>query len=347
MGIGIPIEDDRNRLASFLKHRQANSRIVQLLTDVKNQNDLKLGQVTTAQSASYGTLVESLDTALKNDWLDRAELISILNELEIAGRQHVLIYEIPQNKIPTVAGVLASPSEKRSTIAELSEFWEVPGGSFARVLVNNQDSVITKIVSDRTYHTVETLEQKIDYELFKRNHHVERSAVIFKLAKGSNTLQIRVPPREHGSGETTTRIHDFVSRILDNHFKNDRLRPHLKFMPINNAFPKIIANRTDFRLEYDSPEDVEVKANLTRRQATNGNAADLRDSNVWKFGNGYSRKSMRGSWQIGNQSLFSHMNFDTLQIDKNTKLNIARVFIPDRCSDGEIDHVIRRIQEHF
>ena len=347
MGQGFLTNDQKERLAHYLRQRQANDRMIVLLQDVKDRNDLKRGGVTVAQNAQYEKIVESLDTALKENWLQRGELVEVLDETELAGRQHVLLYRIPLTKIVDLATTLAAPSNQRKKVADLEEYWEVPETSFARVLRNDADAVIVKLVASRIYHTLETLETTADFDLFKKHHHIERSAFIVKLNKKERLLQFRVPPREHGGGDTPKKVFEFAKTLIENHFDGNDVFPCTKEFAIGDAIPKIIANRTDFTLEHDTPEDLEVKTSMSRRRSADGKMVDLRDSSVWKFGKGYSRKTIRGSWSLNGGEIYTHINLDMLQLDSKTKLNVARLFIPGRCSDDGTDHVIRRVQEHI
>lgn len=122
MGIGIPEETDQASLARFLKHRQAKVRVVGLLKHIKERHDLKKGDVTTSQSASYDKLVSSLDVALKEDWLSHAELTASLDAAEVAGRQHVLLYNVKTSKVSTLASLLTTPDHAEASEAAIDEY---------------------------------------------------------------------------------------------------------------------------------------------------------------------------------------------------------------------------------
>jgi hypothetical protein len=346
MGIGILTDENAEQLAHYLLQRQAKERIVSLLQEVKDAKNLKLGDVTVSKSATYEQLVWSLNTALREDWLAPAALVKVLEELEVAGRQHVILFHVKANKLTELAGILAAPTHRRDTVDSLDEFWSVPDQSFARVLRNDAQATMTKIVAARNYHTVETLEQTVDYELFQRLRHRERSAVIVKFTRDKRILQIRIPPREHGAIETARRVLDYAKAVLAGHFDTDNVFACLKEFPLNEALPKIIKNRTDFTLEHDTPEDPNTKTTMSRQRSPNGKAGDLRDCDAWKFDKGYSRKTLRGSWANGAQALYAHINLDMIQVDRNTVQTVARLFIPGQCSDPDVDHVVGRIHDH-
>lgn len=57
-------KDEKQRLEQFLKRRQLKERMVGLLEEIKQEHDLKRGQVTTAKNATYEELVEALSNSL-------------------------------------------------------------------------------------------------------------------------------------------------------------------------------------------------------------------------------------------------------------------------------------------
>lgn len=365
MGVGLVTDEEKKNLEQFLVRRQAKQRMVDLLSQVKELNDLKRGEVTIAQSASYEKIVESIDEALKNDWLSHEQLEKVLSGCEIAGRQHVCVFRVrdeapkPTGKgsnqgtstgpliIDQLADLLSSPKRRRTRSAQLEEFWNPPAKSFARVVEQTKDVIVTKLVTTRTYVTEEITLRAADHEMLKRAFHKERSALILKLDLKARILQIRVPPREHGSVETAKKIFDFCQEMLADHFGEGKLWELTQDIPVSDGFPKIVDNRTDFVMEQDTPENAETVSKITAKRGKNGKLNDLRDTSGWDHGEGYSRLSLRGAWTHGTISTFCHMNLDRIQVDKKTVRRICRLFIPQHCVDGEIDHVIGRILDHL
>jgi hypothetical protein len=94
--------DEQERLAHFLKRRQLNESMVALLKQVKEDQDLKRGQVTTAQNATYDSIIESLMTSLNAGWVTTQQVVDILDGADIASRQHVSFFSIPDDLIDEV-----------------------------------------------------------------------------------------------------------------------------------------------------------------------------------------------------------------------------------------------------
>lgn len=336
---------DQQSVGHFLRQRQLNTQIVELLAEVKKKHDLKQGSVTVAKNATYAKLTESLDEAISQGWLTPDELVPILNESEISGRQHVSIYQVTGAKLQGLADALSAPKHIRKSAEKLEEFWEIPDRSFARVLLSDKNCLMVKLVGYRKYHTIVSAGHKDDYELLKKYQHIERSAVIVKLDRSAKLLQFRVPPREHGGAETARAVYEFGSKMLSAHFDLSIIEQAITPLPIVNAFPALIENRDDFVLEYDTPEDLETKSSISRRLA--GKKKDLRDTKSWQHESGYTRRTLRGSWNKGKSTTFVHMVHDTIQLDNKTKKVVARVFVPDRCTDEDMEHVISRIRDHI
>lgn len=355
MAAGIVDPKALERVSEFLARRQHKSTTVGLLKAIKEEHGLKLGQITTSKSATYDELTEALNEALRNEWLSRERLVQLLDTAELAGRQHVLVYQVKGDRLDTLAGLLRSPKSLRQN-TKLEDFWNVPRRFFSQLLVDEPETTAVKIVAPRTYHSIKHVDDAdsmnaIDdgdgevVELLARISHRERAAVVVSLSHQSKLLQIRVPPRESGSGGTPRSVYDLSREAIAKAFDAGSFTSCLTAFPISDTFNRLKENRNDFILEIDEPQNDEVQVRLKVRHGDG--IEDLRDKKEWTYEDGYSRTSLAGVWKVGEEKVRTRLHWDEFQINQHTKHSVARVFVPSHCSDADINHVIGRLQTHL
>lgn len=339
---------DHERLQRFLTRRRLDDRVVKMLITAKDEHDLKRGELTTAQNATYAKLTEDLMKGVSKGWIGRADVVAMLDGSEIAGRQHVLIFLLPESGRKKVLEALRNPKKVYAGPVNLDEFYAIPEHSTARILHDSEDEVVVKLVARRSYWVTEVLRETEDEQFLRKHRENERSAVIVKCDAKSGLFQVRVQPREKGQADTGKLVYDFMCSTLGAHYDlgGSSWFPKLVAFAIGDTFPKILKNRQEFRLRYDTPEDPEFKAQMFRKG--NEDSFDLRDDQRWSFRNGYSRNSIRGVWICprGGEVLV-HLNQDNVRLGANTTRDVARVFVPGLCSDKDLDHAIQRIHEHL
>ncbi|HEX3658230.1 MAG TPA: hypothetical protein VHV55_20750 [Pirellulales bacterium] len=337
------------KLERFLSRRRLDGRVVDMLKAAKDAHDLKRGEITTAQSATYSKLTEDLIKAVNQGWVGRDSVVAMLDNSEIAGRQHVCVFQLPTTGQGKILDVLRAPHTVYSGPVSIEEFYEVPSHSMARIIKDTADEVIVKIVAQRSYWTSELLKDLPDEQLIKRLRHQERSALILTCNKQAGLLQVRVQPREKAQADTAKNVNDFMMDTIKAHYdvKPKSWFYQLRFFPIADTFPKLLKNKAEFVLKYDTPEDNEIKASMFRK-GDHKDGADLRDDPRWSYSSGYSRNSLRGVWKCkGGGEVYLHLNQDAIRISATTTVDVARVFVPGLCSDKDLDHAIRRIHEHL
>ncbi len=342
-------DPQRQGLAHFLKNRYLKAQAINLLKEAKKRNQLKQNQLKTAQTLTYAEITDGLETAIASGWMSLDDVVRVLDTAEISGKQHVCIFRLPTKGTSSILNTLRTPTGTVSATPSIADFYSVPSSSSVRVLVDSPDEVAVKIVTRRAYWITNMLEQDSERELIERKRHRERSAVILKCNRKTGFVQLRVPPREKGSGETAKGVYDFAVTALTAHYPVDLKSWFHKIdqFAIADSFPKLLANKTEFELWYDSPEDHNTKTRISRKgRPKHGN--DLRTDKNWRFEKGYARTSLRGFWKCPSTShLYVHMNSDQTRLSKSTTRKFARIFVPDLCSDGDLDHVIQRIHDHI
>lgn len=337
-------------LARFLEQRGLKARMVQLFGKIIRREDLGRGELTQSQHATYGKLVSDIEHAISEEWLTDEQLLELLDRAEVAGRQHVCVFRLPAKGVNAILNELSEPTESTESEMTLDDFWRLPEASTARVLRSERGVVVVKIVARRRYwrSELDPQESTENDQWIHRWAQEERSAVVIKCSRSSGILQIRVPPREHAQGETGVTVLGFVNEVLPRHYNVGRGTWYQKLteFPITDAFNAIVRNRDDFVMRHDSAESDSAKSRMSKKGSIKA-LDDLRDDPMWQFEDGYSRKTMRGSWVKDDEPLYCHMNWDSVRISRDSTMDFARVFVPHLVSDTDIDHVIRRIKDHL
>jgi hypothetical protein len=342
-------EPEKELFANFLKHRRLNEKAVELLAQIRGTHGLKAADLRTAKQLPYAGIAGNLVKAVDQGWLDLDVLVAKLDESEYAGKQHVCIFRLPEKGKQKVLTTLRNPAAATTSLPAIADFFTIPTASTARVLVDTPDLVAVKIVTRRDYWITNVLEDgNPDRELFERLKQKERSAVIVKCSLKGDLIQFRVPSREKGPMDTAKAIYDFLKKALESHYPVDGNSwfSQIQHFPIAKAFPKILENTKEFELWHDAPEDRSTKAQISRKgRPKSGN--DLRKDKNWRYGAGYFRPNLRGFWNCPSGKLYAHLNADRVRIAKDATRDFARIFVPQLCSDKDLDHVIDRIRDHF
>jgi hypothetical protein len=342
-------EESKRSLAAFLERRNMKERVRSILAKIVAQEDLKRGDLTTAKQVTYHTLVDELIKAINKGWYELSALIALLDESEVAGRQHVWVFLLPAKGKAAILDAVASPIGQDDAPGEIEDFIKMPESSYARVLKRTGKDALVKVVTRRRYWVREVDEHTDTEEWIHRWIEEERAAVILKCDLSAGICQVRIPPREHfQQSETGKTVYDFAKETLERHYdigKNSWFSRLLDF-PITDAYPAILANRDDFVLRHDTPESLTAKARVSRTGAIK-ELKDLRDDSMWVFADGYARKSLRGVWLVADNFVYAHLNYDKVRLDAKSTASFARVFIPSLTTDAEVDHVIGRIREHL
>ncbi|MHB0958765.1 MAG: hypothetical protein ACYC0X_15530 [Pirellulaceae bacterium] len=342
--------NQQERIAHFLKRRQLNEQMVALLKEIKDEHDLKRGEVTTAQNATYDAIIESLAKSLQEGWVTTERVTGILDAAEIAGRQHVLLFTVPDDIVDELEATLQQPAILNTDGVQLDEFWEIPLGAYTRILEADASAIVSKIICPRFYWLSEERQPTEDrIEVIKQRER-ERSTIIIKLNKGSKLLQFRVPVREKApNADTGKSVYDFIVEMVTAQLGDagmalfNRLRP----FPIQDAYQKLIDNREDFQLLTDTPENQHFKSSMSHK-GTSATITDIRDFEQWGFAEGFARTSLRGNWKIADEGMIDvRMHSEKIKTGTAMSRNVTRLFFPRPCSDKDVEHVIRRISEHL
>lgn len=341
--------EQQQRLTHFLKRRQLNEGMVAFLKQVKEDQDLKRGQVTTAQNATYDSIIESLTTSLNEGWVTTQQVVDILDGAEIAGRQHVCVFAIPDDLLEKVSTSIQSPATLNVQGVTLDEFWEIPQEPYTRLIKNDQHSLVMKVIAPRYYWVSEETQSSEDLIEIVKRRAKERTAVIIKLEHDTKLLQIRVPIREKASNlDTTNSVYSFIVEIIKSQYDDEGLTWFNKLarFPLADSFQKIIENRTDFALYTDTPENQHFKSSMSHK-AAGDDAADIRDFDQWGFAEGFARMSLRGAWTHDDVAIHVRMYADKVKTGSQMSREVCRLFFPRPCADDQVEHVIERIKAHL
>lgn len=345
----ILTEEQQNRLSHFLKRRQLKEVFVELLNKIKDDQDLKRGEITTAQNATYDAIVESLRKSLNEGWVTTDQIVSILDEAEVAGRQHICVFQVAENQVDTVATSILQPETFNDDATTLEEFWEIPLEPYTRLIRNDESVVIMKIVAPRYYWVSNETHPSEDLIEITKRREKERTAVVIKLDKVNRLVQIRVPIREKASKlDTTSSVYAFASKLIESQYGDPGIAwfNGLTRFPLADSFQKIIENRDDFELYTDTPENQHFKSSMSHKGA--GDAVkDIRDFDQWGYAEGFARSSVRGSWKIGDTPVHVRMRSEKVKTGHQMTRAICRLFFTRPCTDEQVEHVIERIKAHL
>jgi hypothetical protein len=336
-------------LTKFLERRTAKAPAIGMLEHAVTQEGLKRGELSVAKNMTYSTVVDEIDKAISKEWVTEGQLTSLLDRCEIAGRQHVCVFTLPEKGVDEILDELRDPDQYDDEEPALEDFWEIPASSYARIIKDANDTVLVKIVAKRRYWRSEIDSSSDEEQWIHKWIQEERSAIVVKCSKASGTVQIRVPPREHAQSDTGKTVYDFITEVLPTHYSLDHGSWFSKLLvfPITDAFPSLLKNKDDFVLRYDTPENNSAKSRLMKKGPVK-QLDDLRDDSIWNYGKGYARATLRGSWVIEDgDPIFCHLNWDRVRVDASTNLEFARVFVPNQVNDDQLDYVIKRIRDHL
>jgi hypothetical protein len=343
-------EEEAKRLLQLLKRRQLKTKAIALLTDIKERKDLKRGQVSTDKNATYEIIIESIKKSLNEGWLQPGEFTQLLDNAELAGRQHVCLFEVSSDLLEAVRTSLLNPATLNDEPIALEEFWEIPLEAYTRVLSSSGTSLlILKIVTHRSYWIRTREAVSANENIVHEKCDKERAAVIVKLDAEQRLLQFRVPISENTQNIDTARaIYEFIKGAVASQFGDEGLAWFVKLphWPVGSAFENIVNNRDDFELYTDTPENNKFKASISKKGYPE-DGVDVRSLAEWNFANGYARTSIRGSWKMADSSVDVRMHADRVPVGDQTVRQLARFFFPKPCNDNEVEHVISRVWQHL
>lgn len=343
-------KDEKERLEHFLKRRQLKERMVKLLESVKEAHCLKAGQVTTAKDASYEDIVQSLTNSLGEGWLGTEALTKILDEAEIAGRQHICLFSVDETDAAAVSASLGSPRTLNDKPTELEEFWKIPLEPYTRILPERHGQTLSKIIAVRKYWVDIDRVSQPDYKKVEQKREKERAAMIIKYDPTSHLLQFRVPIKEQAPGvDTSKSVYEFIAELVQSQYGDAGIAWLLRLKPfkIGDAFQKIVQNRDDFQLHTDHPENKHFKSSMSKKGAPEL-GKDIRDYSEWVYENGFARSCIRGIWGSGDgPKIDVRMHYEQVKVSKTLTRQVARLYFAKPYSDEDVEHVIQRVRDHF
>jgi hypothetical protein len=344
------VTHEPDHFAQFMRRRQLNSRLIELLKTTKESKELKKGDLITAQSSPYDVIAMEINKAISKGWVAASDVVRILDSSEVAGRQHVLLFRGNSSWLSLLSGALRESHGITVEALSMAEFWEIPKAPFIRVLSDNQDSFLAKIVSPRSYWVINEDPVSDDRVVITKEREKERSAVIVKIDFVRNLVQFRVPIREKTPlMDTGKTVYQFVRDLLQSAAGEvgSRSFVELEPFPIADSFQAMVDNREDFILLADTPENEDFKTSMAHKGATT-DAKDVRDFEGWGFKTGFARTSLRGLWQMNDEySVLCRMYSESVKTSNAISRTIARLFFPRPCTDQEVEHVIQRISDHL
>lgn len=344
----MSVTDNVKQLSGFLARRQAKVQAIGLIRQIKATHNLDKTQINVSNSDNYDKIATTILDCLDKNWFGTTGLIDFLDMMELSGRQHVLLFRLPEDKIEMIFGQIEQVFTSRSAPVNFEEFFVVPDNASARKLGFVDDEFVGKLVTPRSYW-INTYEiDKPEEKLIRRKLERERSAIIIRYSRKDNILQFRIPPKEQGQSETGKGVYQFLYESLTAAIGREPEWIHdLETFPIQNTFPNIISDSQNFILKHDTPENNTVAHRLTKKGAMH-NRDDLRDDPDWHHTTGYARRQIKGSWLNADSSIvFMHLTHDTIIIDRKTSRDLSRLFVPRPCSEGALQDAISRILAHL
>jgi len=338
---------EKDRLLSFLKRRQLKDRVLELLRVAKATHEDRMGDISLAKNTTYEMLVEAVATCLSRGVISVESLTEEFDRVELAGRQHVLLFRLPSERVRATRRQLLSKVIDPSGRG-IHEFIQVPVATTAHTLVDSTDELTVKFISRRIDWQEVVLEESEDVRLIRKERTIERASIIVKITPARNLLQVRVPPRSgFTDSETSRKVYSLATNVLTAAFGDagPSLIHDLPTFPLGHAYSGLATTRDDFTMLSDSPEGAEFRAVFTRRGA--GSTIDIRDMDDYSFHGGtFARTLMRGLWWLDDDtSVPCAMHWETVKIGSMQR-DVARVYFPKLSSDAEIEYVIGRICEH-
>ena len=355
----IDLTDDQfSKLAKLIERRRVKNEFVELLALAKKAQveTLTVSErkpISASKDQNYSKLLRQLIQCVEQKLLNEQTIVEILSGSEIAGNQHVMLFEVPQpdKKDKTTIAFLdfvASPKHQRNKAETLAEFIAPPKSSHCRILSKSDDEVTVKFVSERNYWLVNELAEgaTLDRRLFERLRQRERSAIVLKVSISKGLIQVRVPPTEKGGIGSASSHYEFARDTIASHYPHDWFSK-LKSLPITDAFPTLVNDDdTLVSLWADSPEDDDISSRI-KNQGRPNISSDLRKNTNWKFKNGYARTSLYAYFRCAEQktsTMYARLHADKLR--KAGKGTLARLFVPRSCKDEELEDAIARIRKH-
>ena len=278
------------------------------------------------------------------------------------GRQHVLLFRVPDEikGLPEaydgLSDLLRTPETVDEQPVTLDEFWKIPLEPYTRILRDDDEELLLKIVSPRDYWVSDETEESADLVVIRKERKRERSAVIVKYEKKHAILQFRVPVRERApNADTAVSVYKFVADIVDSQFGETGMSVfnQLPLFQVSDAFPQLVNNKDDFEMHSDAPENQHIKSSMSHK-GTPDTATDIRNFEHWNYGEGFARTRVRGAWILKantaeeeDRSVHVHMLQDNVRLDNSSSRRVARVFFSRPCTDMEVTHVVRRIEQHI
>jgi hypothetical protein len=340
--------EDETSLEQFITRRQVRSKLLSLIEAAREKHKFNRAEVSAAKNVTYPKLTELIVKCMDKGWVDYQDFAKALDDSELAGRQHVCIFKLPDDGKDRILDAVRAPQGLSTSTPTIDDFIRVPTQSTARLLVDNPDDVVVKILTIRTYWLSEFLKDDPGEQLIRRWEQRERSALIVKANLKTGLVQVRVPPRETGLSDTANGVYKFMSQVLAQHYGTNggSWFDDVIFFPIADAYSNILQNKTDFVLRHDTPENATLRSRMSKKGPVD-DLSDLRDDPNWRYANGYARRTMRGHWACVSSQIFMHMHYDTIPIDKKTTRDLARAFVPKYCLDRDLDHAIEQIRKHL
>lgn len=331
-----------------MKRRQLKDQILPLLKEIKEKHKEEAESLSLGGSPNYEALVDAVAACWGRGLLSTEVLTGKLDQAELAGKQHVILFKVPEEKVELTRQRLAA---KTSLLARrgVKEFLKVPTSTTAYLLADTAEEIVVKLVGRRLDWVEHVREKRDDWEVIERRRVIERTSIIIKFASVHNVLQIRVPPRGgFGVSETSRKVYLVALAVLDSAYGKEgtALLQDVSAFPLDAAYAKLVKNRTDFIMLSDSPENPHFRAMFAGRGARG--VQDIRDLKDYSFDKStFARTMMRGGWKTDEEVYaYTTMHWEKVKTSSNAQRDIARIYFPHMNTDAEVERVIGRICDH-
>lgn len=341
-------EEEKQSLLRIFTRRRIKRPLMGL---IKIANQKSKGKYRCKTSSSYPSLLQLLDDAVTDGMITNLQIAQILDESELAGNQHILLFCAiqPDKKcIQSIFDQVSNPSGKLGGPLSVAHFLSIPNTSTYRFVKKDDNEIVVKITASREFWVKNVLPcddpDKIIQELVRKR---ERFPLIIKVSIDRGLVQIRVPSGEKGGLDSPRNYFQVAERVIKAHYDTSGTESwfrKIKNVPIANAFNALVSNdQTLVSMWSDTPENRRIVANI-KNKGRPREGHDLRDDEDWNHSDGYARKIISGYFRAGDDKLiFARLADDRLQLKQGMSRNLSRLFVTRYHDDGDIEYVISRI----
>lgn len=348
------------QICHYLKRIEAKDNIQNLLEHVKQQKQLNRLQLSTADY-SYDHVFKQALRAIKDSHLSENDLLKAIHEIETAGKKHVLLFDVKDNKLASLKRTLESPTSslKRSTLQpELDDYLTAPK-TVGAIVESSNSSVIAQIEFSQLVNRREKTKQGTS-TVITETPTPQRSVAIIKLDTSKRFLQIRLPEVTTANKGHKNALFRMFESVVNGAYSDSKasglskLYDHVELTPIQKALNHLrqrpAAPSTEFALLRNTQNEEDYGHQMWRVESEENipiPKLDIRNHTDYKIIANSSCLVLNGMYELANGKRSKiRIHFDSISINQKTTKFLSRVLFLNLCTNSEIDDVINRIHDH-